>query len=258
MASDEVMAAIGEAPARSEAVEQLAEKRAQLIAAETALADAEQALDTDRTIAARQRVDVLRGFITRLETAANVELQTLGERRARALQRKYINHVAALALKVAAAQDAIRAKRNELVELIRGEANLRAEAEQLERGDYVLSTRFGFPRGVTRDSLPELRDWIADDLLDVVDSMRPSRRDSRRMTLSYIASMTPAQRRQVDISAAVKFATECTKELPAEVRSIMAETPVPPDAPAAAKDDGAVIGTGNALAAGGRVPLGTL
>lgn len=72
------------------------------------------------------------------------------------------------------------------------------------------------------------------------------------MILGYTASMSSAQRRELEIKASREFASQMRKQLPTEVRTIMDETPVATEAPVVqealgAKPEGgpAVIGTGS-------------
>jgi hypothetical protein len=223
--SEEVNSAEGSAPAR---VKLLNQKRAELTNAIQALSEADRLLDTDAVIAAKERVNVLRGFISRLETAVRDELEVEGARRAKAWQKKNAKELVSVGQKIKAAQDVVRETIKAAVDAIKAEAALRVWVEQQSAlADEVLSARFGLSRSYTRGSvpLPEREDWVMPILL-ASDAMRPERIRPRGLIILTQASDTPETRRRNRLKAVAEFDA---KSLPAEVQSILAEAPIDPD-----------------------------
>jgi hypothetical protein len=82
----------------------LDEKREDLRAAEAQLTAAESTMDVDATMAAQQRITVLKQFITRLEAESATELEAEGQARAQAWLATLPKQSAARAKAIAAAQ----------------------------------------------------------------------------------------------------------------------------------------------------------
>jgi hypothetical protein len=232
----------------SSVLDQLKQKRAELATASATLSAAEAAMDLEGVIAAKQRVDVLRLFISRLEVQEAGVLEQEGQRRAKALVTQQASELATVAQRVAAAQKKVRSALDAAVAAIEAEVSLRREAVQIDLANEVLSARFGFPRSETRVKIPAIQDY-ATPLLRVIARLRPWH-GSRRLVVSLIASMTDEQRRAAHVSAAAQFFATSGKELPEKVQRIMSETPIPAEvtpssvAKQKADDDDAVIGTG--------------
>ncbi len=228
--SEEVEAATGEAPTKTtlKSMEQLTEKRAELADATKALCEAERVMDTDRAVAAKQRIAVLRGFITRLETDVRDELEQAGRTRAESWQEENAKTLTAVGPKIKAAQDVVRKQLNAAVDAIKTEVALRASVEQLALADEVLSARFGLQRSFTRtsvSSLPGREDWVMPILL-ISDAMRPERLKPHGLVIGNTASATPEQRKRNALKAVAEFSTT---GLPVEVQAILAEAPIDPD-----------------------------
>ena len=212
-------------------VDQLQQKRVELANATTTLSEAERLLDTDRVIAEKQRVEVLRGFISRLETEAREELEHEGQRRAKTWLKKTTKEVASAGQKISAAQDVVRDKLKGVVEAIKAEAEVRASVEQFALADEVLAARFGLARSFTRMSvsLPDLQDWVMPVLL-ATDSMRRYVRWPRGLLISTQASDTPEMRRRNAVKAVHEFLqSKRDTTLPPEVQAILLESPISPD-----------------------------
>lgn len=158
------------------AVRQLAEKRRELDETEVALARAEHQMNTDAVIAAKQRADVLRGFIARLEPEAAAETEAqhkaAAEQRTKGISRAFGSLAKELdedETRVRNALDAARAAIQQMNDRYAKLDMLRAEAA-------ALADRFGLEAPSLRAVSPPATRQFNFSLPNATHGFRPTPR----------------------------------------------------------------------------------
>jgi hypothetical protein len=209
---------------------QLRDKRRELTAAEAALTDAVHRMDTDAVMNAKQRVEVLRGFVQTLEVASADVLEGEGVTQARVWLRRYSAKMRAANETIMAAQAAVRSLIDQAVHAIAEERAARKAVEQAAVAAEVLAARFALPVPDRRVTLPGLCDWAV-PIVDATDQMRPTRSARRGLLVNrhpVSASATPEERRRATLRAVADFMDRSGSTVPNEVAAILAAAPIPP------------------------------
>lgn len=209
----------------STALHDLKVRRRELVAEEAKLVQAEAAMDADAVVAARQRADVLRQFITRLEHDATGALAAQAKARAeRWLWERETSRQKAAA-DVTAAQAIVAQRLKGVLEAIDAERQLRATAESDTLAADILAARFELASGGPAQ-MPPLTDW-GGAVADATDKMRtPSR---RHLIVPRSHSMTPAQVRTATLRVVNDFVEKRSRVLPSAVVAILRDAPIPPE-----------------------------
>jgi hypothetical protein len=211
---------------KNEVNEQLDATRAELADAEAALVQAERKFDADEVMNVTQRVSILRGFVAKLEA----EAVDAGEAEAKKAGLKYLrgqaDRIAEAVRKVQEADEAVRGHFEAAKRAMREGAGARREIEGAQLGAEIIGARFGLDVSKEHAALPQLVDWVSFILADA-DSLRPSRTVRRPLTVTNIASDTPAEHRRKVLVALHGWLARNGDALPAEARTILKAAPVP-------------------------------
>ncbi|PYO41408.1 MAG: hypothetical protein DMD33_14135 [Gemmatimonadetes bacterium] len=141
MASKEVDAAVGEAPAR-DALQILEAKRADLARAEQKLLAAQAAMDVDAEVVSRQRVTILREHVQRAEADAVPARDAQGAREATAWLERHHEALGPVGEKIAKVQARAVKLVEELVAAIKEEAALRSKVTDDQVRQEFLTLRW--------------------------------------------------------------------------------------------------------------------
>lgn len=217
-------------------VAQLEEQRAELAAAETALADAERQRDADAASACEARVKWLRRFVAEREVEAAAELEQQAERRAKKWLRDHAAELRTIPDRVAAAQDKVRASLSALLADVEAEMALRAMVGEGVLGAELLCARFPnvAANGDRMPPLPPFEDYAV-PVVRATDVMF-RRAGSRNLVVGTVASDTQEMLQRKRLAALKKFVEQDSNmvrkgkrksEIPDDVRDLLLAAPFP-------------------------------
>lgn len=207
----------------------LDEKRRDLSAAEEQLAAAHAAMDVEGTLAAEQRIAVLRQFITRLEAAAVTELEAEGRERAEAWLAAQPKQSAARAKAMTVAQTEAQRLLGEALAAMQDEARLRREHVKVISGVRVLTARFPALVAPTLKSPPSPLDHAFEVLREANKVIDAANTPPVRLSPNVTANMDEAQRRRAVLQAIAALMDRKRSVVPPEVSEILTATPIPAD-----------------------------